>query len=223
MTSLSLPSNCFPCNSQKSSSSYNVLNTSAQSALLTSTLPSRSLPYLPPWLPTTGTNSGLLSIPWPQQARRHPTFLTVIVPSNQNSLFPDTQVAPSSLRTMPSSQWQPSVQFSSVAQSCPTLCNPMDYSTPSFPVLHQLPELAQTCVHQVSDADQPFHPLSSPTPPAFNLSQYRGLFTVSQFLASGGQTIGASASVLPMTIQDWFPLESLLTTLQTTPCPTHTP
>ena len=54
------------------------------------------------------------------------------------------------------------VQFSSVTQSCLTLCNPMDYSTPGFPFHHQLPELAQTHVHQVSDAIQPSHPLSSP-------------------------------------------------------------
>ena len=57
-----------------------------------------------------------------------------------------------------------SVQFSSVAQSCPTLCDPMDCSRPGFPVHHQLTELAQTHVHQVSDAIQPSHPLSSPSP-----------------------------------------------------------
>ena len=66
-------------------------------------------------------------------------------------------------------------QFSSVAQSCPTLCDPMDYSLPGFPVRHQLPELAQTHVHWVSDAIQPSHPLSSPSH-AFSLSQHRGLF-----------------------------------------------
>ena len=69
-----------------------------------------------------------------------------------------------------------SVQFSSFAQSCLTLCNPMDCSTPGLPVHHQLLELAQTHVHQVSDAIQPSHPLSSPSPPAFNLSQHQGLF-----------------------------------------------
>ena len=67
-------------------------------------------------------------------------------------------------------------QFSSVAQSCPTLCNPMDCSTPGFPVHHQLLELAQTHVHRVCDAIQPSHPLSFPSPPAFNLSQHQGLF-----------------------------------------------
>ena len=65
--------------------------------------------------------------------------------------------------------------FSSVAQSCPTLCNPMDCSTPSFPVYHQPLELAQTHVYQVCDAIQPSHPLSSPSPPAFNLAQQQGL------------------------------------------------
>ena len=67
------------------------------------------------------------------------------------------------------------VQFSSVTQSCPTLCDPMDCSMPGFPVHHQLPELAQTHVHRVRDAIQPSHPLSSPSPPAFNLSQCQGL------------------------------------------------
>ena len=69
----------------------------------------------------------------------------------------------------------PSVQFSSVAQSCPTLCNPMNCSTPVLPVHHQLPEFTQTHVHQVSDAIQPSHPLSSPSP-ALNPSQHQSLF-----------------------------------------------
>ena len=60
--------------------------------------------------------------------------------------------------------------------SCLTFCNPMDCSTPGFPVHHQVPELAQTHVHQVGDAIQPSHPLSSPSPPAFNLTQHQGLF-----------------------------------------------
>ena len=68
------------------------------------------------------------------------------------------------------------IQFSSVAQSCLTLCDPMDCSMPGFPVHHQLPELAQSHVHRVSDAIQPSHPLSSPSSPAFNLSQRQGLF-----------------------------------------------
>ena len=72
--------------------------------------------------------------------------------------------------------WFSSVQFNSVAQSCQTLCDPMDCSMPGLPVHHQLPELAQTHVHQVSDAIQPSHSLSSPSLPAFNLSQHQDLF-----------------------------------------------
>ena len=67
-------------------------------------------------------------------------------------------------------------QFSSVAQSCPTLCNPMNSSMPGLPVHHQLPEFTQTHVHRVSDAIQPSHPLSSPSPPAPNPSQHQSLF-----------------------------------------------
>ena len=69
-----------------------------------------------------------------------------------------------------------SVQFSSVAQSCPILCDPMYCSTPGLPVHHQLPEFTQTHVHWVSDAIQPSHPLSSPSPPALNPSQHQSLF-----------------------------------------------
>ena len=66
--------------------------------------------------------------------------------------------------------------FSSVAQSCPTLCDPMNCSMPGLPVHHQLPEFTQTHVHQVSDTIQPSHPLSSPSPPALNPSQHQSLF-----------------------------------------------
>ena len=68
------------------------------------------------------------------------------------------------------------LQFSSVTHLCPTLCNPMDHSTPGLPVHHQLPEFTQTHVHWVSDTIQSSHPLSSPSPPALNLSQHQGLF-----------------------------------------------
>ena len=71
---------------------------------------------------------------------------------------------------------QPSGEIRSVAQSCPTLCNPMNHSTPSLLVHHQLPEFTQTHVHRVSDAIQSSHPLSSPSPPAPNLSQHQSLF-----------------------------------------------
>ena len=77
------------------------------------------------------------------------------------------------------------VQFNSVTQSCPTLCSPMDCSMPGFPVHHQLPELVQTHIHRVSDAIQLSHPLWSPSPPAFNHSQYQS-FPVSQFFTAGG-------------------------------------
>ena len=67
-------------------------------------------------------------------------------------------------------------QVSSVIQSCPALCDPMDCSTPGLPVHHQLPELTQTHVHRVGDAIQPSHPLSFPSPPTFNPSQHQGVF-----------------------------------------------
>ena len=73
---------------------------------------------------------------------------------------------------------------SSIAQSCPTLCNPMDCSTPDFPVHHQLLEPTQNHVHRVGDAIQPSHPLLSPSPPTFSLSQHQGLF---QWISSSHQ------------------------------------
>ena len=75
---------------------------------------------------------------------------------------------------IPSSLRRP--QCCSVAQSCPTLCDPMDYSMSGFPVHHQLPELAQTHVHWVDDANKASHPLSPPSPPFLNLSEHQGLF-----------------------------------------------
>ena len=96
----------------------------------------------------------------------------------------------------------------SVTQLCLTICDPLDYSTPGFPVLHYLAESAQTHVRWVSDAIQQSHPLLSPSPPALNLSQHQGVFffPMSQFFVSGGQSISTSTSVLPMNIQGWFPL-----------------
>jgi len=79
-----------------------------------------------------------------------------------------------------------SVQFSSVAQSCLTLCEPMNWSTPGFPVHHQLLESTQTHAHRVSDAIQSSHPLLSPSPPALNLSQHQGLF---QWVSSSHQVV----------------------------------
>ena len=83
------------------------------------------------------------------------------------------------LASSPGPPLAPFLAFSSVsvvAQSCPTLCDPMNRSTPGLPVHHQLPEFTQTHVHWVNDAIQPSHPLSSPSPPALNLSQHQGLF-----------------------------------------------
>ena len=121
-------------------------------------------------------------------------------------------------RTLPgrSMQWDleiclrnPSVQFSSVAQSYPTLWNPMDCSTPGLSVHHQLPELAQSCVHRLGDAIQPTHSLSPPSPPAFSLSQHQGLF---QWVSSPHHMVKVLEFQLQHQsfqwtfIQYWFPL-----------------
>ena len=104
------------------------------------------------------------------------------------------------------------LQFSSVAQTCPTLCDPMNYSMPGLPVHHQLPEFTQTHVHWVGDAIQPSHPtISSSVVPFSSCPQSfpaSGSFQMSQFSALGGQSIGVSAltSVIPMNTQDWSPL-----------------
>ena len=98
--------------------------------------------------------------------------------------------------------------YSSVTHSCPTLCDPMDCSTPGFPAHHQLPELTQTHVH----VSRWCHPTisSSVIPFSSCLQSFpaSGSFPMSQFFTSGGQSIGVSASalVLPMNIQNWFPL-----------------
>ena len=100
-----------------------------------------------------------------------------------------------------------SVQFSSVAQLCLTLCDPINFSTPGLPVYQQLPEFTQTHVHCVSDAIQPSHPLSSPSPPAPNPSQHQGLF---QWVSFSHQV----AKVLEFQLQhqsfQWTPRNDLL-------------
>ena len=100
-------------------------------------------------------------------------------------------------------------QFSSVAQSCQTLCNPMNHSMPGLPVHHQLPEFTQTHVHWVGDAIQASHALSSPSPPAPNPSQHQSFFPMSQLFTWGGQSTGVSAlaSFLPKKSQGWSPWE----------------
>ena len=90
-----------------------------------------------------------------------------------------------------------SVWFSSVTHSCLTLCDPMDRSTPALPVHHQLPELAQTHAHQVGDAIQPSHPLSSPSPPAFNPSQHQVFSNVSALCIRWPEYWSFSFSIIP--------------------------
>ena len=101
-----------------------------------------------------------------------------------------------------------SVQFSSVAQTCPTLWDPTNRSTPGLPVHHHLPEFTQTHIHRFGDAIQPSHPLSSPFPPAPNPSQHQS-FPVSQLFSWGGQSteVAALASFLPKNTQGWSPSE----------------
>ena len=100
------------------------------------------------------------------------------------------------------------IQFSSVTQSGPTLCDPMNRSMPGLPVHHHLSEFTQTHIHRVGDATQPSHPLPSPFPPAPNPTQHQS-FPMSQLFASGGQSTGVSAlaSFLPKKSQGWSPLE----------------
>ena len=107
-------------------------------------------------------------------------------------------------------------QFSSVAQSYPSLCNPINHSTPGLPVHHQLPESTQTHVHRVGDAIQSSHPLSSPSPPAPNPSQHQGLFQWVNF-AWGGQSTGVSGQSIGGLISfrmDWLDLLAVQGTLK---------
>ena len=102
-----------------------------------------------------------------------------------------------------------SVRFISVAQSCPTLCDPMNHSTSGLPVHHQLTEFTQTHVHRVSDAIQPSRPLSSPSPPAPKSLPASESFPMSQLFAWGGLSTGVSALALflPKKSQGWSPSE----------------
>ena len=114
--------------------------------------------------------------------------------------------SPKALYQFHSVPWK-DTQFSSVTQSCLTLCDTVGCSMPGFPVHHQLPELTHTHVHWVSDTIQPSHPLSSPSPPTFNLSQHQGLFQwVNSWYQMAKVLVSASTSVLPVNTQDWFPL-----------------
>ena len=110
----------------------------------------------------------VISTCWDWPLESHPNFILF-----SGLLPPDCFLGPVSLDVL-QALWI--FQFSSVAQSCPTLCDPMNRSTPSLPVHHHLPEFTQTQVHRVSDAIQPSHPRSSPCPPAPNPSQHQSLF-----------------------------------------------
>ena len=107
------------------------------------------------------------------------------------------------------SKFRLSVQFISVAQSCLTLCDPMNRSMPGLPVHHQLPEFTQTHIHRVGDAIQPSHPLLSPLTSCPQSLPASGSFPMSQLFAWGGQSTGVSAlaSFLPKNAQGWSPLE----------------
>ena len=115
-----------------------------------------------------------------------------------------------------------SVEFSSVAQSCPTLCDPMNCSIPDLPVHHQLPEFTQTHIHRVSDAIQPSHPLSSPSPPAPNISQLQSLFQWVNSLHEVAKVLEFQLYIIPSNehpglisfIMDWLDLLAVQGTLK---------
>ena len=144
-----------------------------------------SLPLLQRIFPTQGSDPGLLHCRWSLYQLSHKRSLRILesepVPSSADLPNPGLNQGLLHSRLI---LYQLSYQrssaiiinhFSSVTQSCPTLCDPMNRSMPGLPICHQLPEFTQTHVHQVSDAIQPSHPLSSPSPPAPNPSQHQSL------------------------------------------------
>ena len=118
------------------------------------------------------SNESALRIRWP----KYWSFSFRISPSNEHSGLILFRIDWFDLLEIQGTLQSFLYQFSSVTQSCPTLCGPMNHSTPGLPVHHQLPEFTQTHIHRVSDAIQPSHPLSSPSPPAPNPSQHQSLF-----------------------------------------------
>ena len=137
-------------------------------------------------MPTLGTSRGVVGLGWRGRplacmlrcfncVRLFVTLWTVACQAPLSMGF-SRQEYWSGLPFPPPGKPLQSVQFSSVAQLCPTLCDPMNRSTPGFPVHHQLTEFTQTHVHRVGDAVQPSHPLSTPSPPAPNPSQHQSLF-----------------------------------------------
>ena len=126
----------------------------------------------------------------------HPTITTSVIPFSFHLLsfpasrsFPRSRFFASGHQSIgvPASAW--TFCCCSVDQLCPTLCDPINCSTPVFPVLHHFPELVKTYVHWLGDATQQSHPLSSPSPPTFNLSQHQGL-SMSQFFTSVAKVLG---------------------------------
>ena len=145
-----------------------------------------SLPLLQRIFPTQGSDPGLLHCRWSLYQLSYKRSLRILesepVPSSADLPNPGLNQGLLHSRLI---LYQLSYQrssaiiinhFSSVTQSCPTLCDPMNRSMPGLPICHQLPEFTQTHVHQVSDAIQPSHPLSSPSPPTPNPSQHQRLF-----------------------------------------------
>ena len=122
--------------------------------------------------------------------------------------FQNTKLEIALLTTTTKESHRIDIQFSSIAQSCPTLFDLMNCSTPGLPVHHQFLEFTQSYIHRVSDSIQSSHPLLSSSPPAPNPSQHQS-FPVNQLFAWGGQSAGVSAlaSFLPKNTQDWSPLE----------------
>ena len=140
-----------------------------------------------------------------------PLISPIYLPSHNLSPPKNQLLCSNGIRTLrPSQFFEVFASFlscCSVAQSCPTLCSPMDCSTPGFPVLHHLPELVQVHVHWVGDAIQSSHPLSSPTPPALKLAQHQSLSTESAFHIRWPKNWHFIFSISPpMNIQHWFPL-----------------
>ena len=182
--------------------------------------------------PTPGACSNSCPLSW----WCHPTTSSFVVPfsrlqsfsasgsfSMSEFLTPGGQ-STRALVSASASQFFASVQFkfSSVTQSCLALCDPMDYSTPGLPVHHQLPEFTQTHAHRVGDAIQPSHPLSSLSPPAFNLSQHQGLFKWVCFSHQLAKVLEFSFNISPSNKQlglisfwmDWLDLLAVQRTLK---------
>ena len=155
-----------------------------------------------------GCHSFSGDLPDPEVEPRSPALQVDYLSSLRAGLFLGHAFLPGGQKVATYHVLFPTRQFSSVAQSCLTLCHPMNRSTPGLPVHHQLPEFTQTHVHRVGDDIQPSHPLSSPPPPAPNPSQYQGLFQRVNSSHEVAQSTGvsASASVLPMNTQDSSPL-----------------